>query len=156
VCYTKRERSLSLPLLEAQYEYQLDGGTAQAGTTFTLVSIGNHTVTARLVASPTCISPASATLTVNAVPAVPATPTASITVQPTCAISTGTIVITAPVGAQYDYQLDAGAFQASATFTLVSVGSHTVKARLTASQTCISPASAALTVNAQPVTPSAR
>jgi|GEM_PF-1219784 len=139
--------------LGATYEYSLDGGTYQAGVTFTLVSVGGgHTVTARLAASITCISSASTAMTVNAVPTVPATPTASVTVQPTCAVPTGTIVITAPTGAQYEYQLDGGTAQAGVTFTLVSVGNHTVTARLIASPTCISPATA-VTVNAQPATP---
>src|SRR5665648_73950 len=136
-------------------EYQLDGGVFQTIATFTGVTIGNHTVKARLAASPTCISSASSTLTVKAVPSAPTTPTASGTVQPTCAVTSGTIVISAPTGAQYEYQLDGGTYQASVTFTDVSVGNHTVKARLTTSQTCISSASSTLTVNAVPANPTA-
>jgi len=137
----------------AQYEYQLDGGTYQASATFSGVAVGNHTVKARLAASPTCISPASTSMTVNAVPTVPATPTANVTVQPTCSVPTGTIVITAPTGAQYEYQLDGGTYQTSATFSGVAVGNHTVKVRLAASPTCISPASTSMTVNAVPTIP---
>ncbi len=143
---------ISAPL-GAQYEYALDLGTYQVSPTFTLVAVGNHTVTARLIASPTCVSPASSSLTVNAVPAVPATPAASVTIQPTCAVPTGTIVVSAPLGAQYEYTLDLGTFQVSPTFTLVAVGNHTVTARLIASPTCVSPASSSLTVNAVPAVP---
>ena len=35
----------------------------------------------------------------------PAAPTASVTVQPTCAVPTGTIVVTAPTGAAFEYSL---------------------------------------------------
>ena len=58
-------------------------------------------------------------------PAAPAAPTASVTVQPTCAIPTGTIVITAPLGA-FEYSLDGGAFGAATTFTGVAPGAHNV------------------------------
>ena len=37
----------------------------------------------------------------------PAAATASTTVQPTCAVTTGTIVVTAPIGA-YEYNIDGG------------------------------------------------
>jgi gliding motility-associated-like protein len=76
-----------------------------------------------------------------------------VTVQPTCAVPTGTIVVTAPLGAQYEYEVDLGAYQASPTFTLVAVGNHTVTARLVASPTCVSLASGTLTVNAVPAVP---
>ena len=36
------------------------------------------------------------TLTVNDVPAAPAAPTATVSSQPTCTVSTGTITVTAP------------------------------------------------------------
>src|SRR5437899_4257511 len=106
------------------YEYSLDGGAFQASATFTGVAPGLHNVTDRSTTDNTCVSSATP-LTVNAVPAVPVAPTASVTIQPTCAIPTGTIVITAPTGA-YEYSLDGGAFQASATFTGVAPGLHNV------------------------------
>jgi len=102
-----------------------------------------------------CTSSMSADVVIHAVPAAPTAPIASVTIQTTCAVSTGTIVISAPTGAQYEYQLDAGAFQSSTTFIGVSTGNHTIKARLTASPTCISSASLNITVNPQPATPSA-
>jgi len=101
-----------------------------------------------------CTSVSSANIVINAIPTAPATPTASVTVQPTCGATTGTIVITAPTGGTtYEYQIDAGTYQASATFTGVAVGGHTVKARLAASPSCISAASTTLTVNAVPAVP---
>ena len=55
----------------------------------------------------------SVTITVNSFP----TPTASATVQPTCTITTGTIVVTAPTGANLEYSVNGTTYQASATFT---------------------------------------
>ena len=40
----------------------------------------------------------------NGAPGSPAAPTASVTVQPTCAVPTGTIVVTAPTGSSTDLQ----------------------------------------------------
>ena len=99
-----------------------------------------------------CVS-AATPLTVNAVPATPAAPTASVTVQPTCATPTGTIVITAPLGA-FEYSLDGGAYGAATTFTGVAPGAHNVTARSTTDITCVS-AATPLTVNAVPATPAA-
>jgi hypothetical protein len=48
-----------------------------------------HSVTAKNAAG--CIS---APVTINAQPATPAAPTASATLQPTCAVATGTITVT--------------------------------------------------------------
>ena len=52
-------------------------------------------------------------LTVNGAPGSPAAPTASVTVQPTCAVPTGTIVITAPTGARLTYSIDGINYQAT-------------------------------------------
>ena len=59
-------------------------------------------------------------LTVNGAPAAPAAPTASVTVQPTCAVPTGTIVVTAPLGAGLTYSIDGTNYQASPTFNRCS------------------------------------
>jgi len=91
-------------------------------------------------------------MTVNSQPSPPAAATASTTVQPTCTVATGTIVVTAPLGA-YQYNIDGGTFQSSTTFTGVAAGSHNILVRSTADNTCISSVTA-VTVNAQPETPS--
>jgi len=87
------------------------------------------------------------TVSVNALPIVP---TASVTLQPTCSISTGTIVVTAPTGAGYTYSVDGTNYQASTTFNGLSIGSYNVTVKN--SDGCIS-AALPLTVNAQPLTP---
>src|SRR5678810_1064730 len=135
----------------AGFEYSLDGGTYQASATFNNVAAGGHTVTARSTTDNTCIStPANATL-VAATP--PSQPVLNVT-QPTCAVTTGTIVVTSPTGAGFEYSLDGGTYQASATFNNVAAGGHTVTARSTTDNTCIStPANATLVAATPPSQP---
>src|SRR6185295_1939251 len=137
----------------AAFEYSIDGGAFQASATFTGVLPGGHDITVRNIASPTCISNPT-TVTVNAVPTPPAAPTASVTVQPTCTVPTGTIVVSSPTGAAFEYNIDGGAFQASATFTGVLPGDHDIRVRNTASPTCVSNPTT-VTVNAVPTPPAA-
>ncbi|MCE9538148.1 MAG: T9SS type A sorting domain-containing protein, partial [Bacteroidetes bacterium] len=134
------------------YEYNIDAGAYQSSATFTGIAAGSHTVLVRRTSDNSCISSPS-TVTVNAQPTAPTTPTASTTIQPTCALATGTIVVTAPLGA-YEYKIDAGAYQSSATFTGIAAGSHTILVRRTSDNTCISTATT-VTVNAQPTAPTA-
>src|SRR6185369_12477074 len=135
----------------AGFEYSLDGGTYQASATFNTVPAGNHSVTVRSTTDNTCISaPTPANLTA-ATP--PATPTVNLT-QPTCSVLTGTIVVTAPTGAGFEYSLDGGTYQASATFNTVPAGNHSVTVRSAADHSCISaPTPANLTAATPPATP---
>lgn len=82
----------------------------------------------------------------------PSIPTASVTLQPTCLSPTGTVVITAPIGAGYEYQLDTGLFQSNTTFEGVTPGNHTLRARLESSPNCIS-LPLTISVNAAPIVP---
>ncbi len=134
------------------FEYSLDGGAYGAATTFTGVAAGPHNVTVRSTTDNTCVSAPTA-LTVNDAPTPPAAPTASVTAQPTCALNSGTITITAPLGA-FEYSLDGGAYGAATTFTGVAAGPHNVTVRPTADNTCVS-APTALTVNDAPTPPAA-
>ena len=64
-------------------------------------------------------------MTVNALPA---TPTASATSQPTCIVSTGTITVTAPTG--MNYSIDGTDYtNTTGTFDNLAAGSYTVTAR---------------------------
>ncbi|MBL0355402.1 MAG: gliding motility-associated C-terminal domain-containing protein [Chitinophagaceae bacterium] len=103
----------------ANIQYNIDGGTYQAGGTFTGIAPGSHNITAKNIVTG-CVS-AVRVVTVNALPPGPATPVASVTVQPNCAVTTGTIVITAPLGANIEYSVG-GAYQASTTFSGLTNG----------------------------------
>src|SRR4029079_16656959 len=128
----------------------LDGGTYQASGTFNNVAAGAHTITARSTTDITCISTPT-NVTINAQPTPPTAPSVN-TVQPTCAVATGTITVTTVPG--LEYSLDGGTYQASGTFNNVAAGAHTITASSTTDITCISTPTN-VTINAQPTPPTA-
>lgn len=133
------------------YEYSIDGGaTWQVATTFNGVTPGSHTILVRRITDTTCVSTSATLITLNT-PTAPAAPTVSTTVQPTCDIATGTVVVTSPLGA-YEYNIDGGVWQASTTFTGVAAGVHSVLVRRTTDNSCVSTGTN-VTVNPQPVSP---
>jgi len=131
----------------AGYTYSVDGTNYQSGTTFSSLATGSYNVTVKN--SDGCISAATA-LTINAQPLTPPVATASVTTQPTCALATGTITVTAPVGAGYTYSVDGTNYQSGTTFSNLATGSYNVTVKN--SDGCTS-AATALTINAQPLTP---
>src|SRR5690606_42037116 len=114
-------RSSDLPL--GAYQYSIDGNIYQAGTSFPGLAPGNYTVYVRSNDDNTCVS-SGTQVTINAVPDVPANATASV-VQPTCAVQTGTITVTAPLGA-YQYSIDGNIYQAGTSFPGLAPGNYTV------------------------------
>ncbi len=133
----------------ANLQYSI-GGTYQVSPVFTALAPNTYNVTVKDIVTG-CISSALP-LTINAVPAPPATPTATVTQQPTCATPSGTITITAPAGASYQYSIG-GPYQPGGIFTglLPNTYNVTVKDILTG---CIS-SSLVLIVNAIPALPAA-
>jgi hypothetical protein len=118
---------------------------ATATTTYTLATLAS-TAPNGCTSIPADLS-GSATITINPLPAAP---TVSV-VHPTCATATGTINVTAPLGAGFTYNIDNGAFQASPSFPGLAAGSsHDI--RVKNGNGCISlPTNA--TLNAQPILP---
>jgi hypothetical protein len=128
--------------------YSINGTSYQSSTTFSGLSAGTYSVTAKN--SDGCIS-APTSAVINSQPATPAAPTVSIT-QPNCTTATGTIVITAPTGAGMTYSINGTSYQSSTTFSGLSAGTYSVTAKNSAG--CVSSPTNAV-VNAQPATPSA-
>ena len=128
-------------------EYSIDGGVIyQTGSSFTgLNPNANYSIMVRNSVTG-CVSAAS-TETVNPIPTNPAIPTFT-TVQPTCAVNTGSFTITSPLGANLQYSNDGGlTYQAGVTFaglTAATTYNPIVKNILTG---CIS-APATLAINA--------
>ncbi len=93
----------------------------------------------------------SGTVTVNPLAA---NPTATVT-QPTCAVGTATITMTSPLGAGNSYTLDGTTTISwpTVSFTGVTPGPHTIT--VSNSFGCSAPASASVTVDPQPFTPTA-
>ncbi len=120
------------------------GGTALASTTALTnggVYYASQTVTG-------CESETRAMVTVTI--ATVAAPVVTV-LQPTCAVATGSVTVTAPVGAEYTYSVDGTTFQASATFNGLVAGTYTVTAKNTADCT----ATSSVTINAAPEVPAA-
>ncbi|MCO4294329.1 hypothetical protein NF867_15815, partial [Solitalea sp. MAHUQ-68] len=132
--------------LGAGLEYSIDDTNYQASTSFTGLVTNTYNLTVRNAQG--CISSAT-TVTINAQPLTPATPTAS-TVQPTCTVATGSITVTSPLGAGLEYSIDGTNYQASTLFTGLATNTYNLTVRN--AQGCISSATA-VTINAQPLTP---
>jgi len=75
----------------------------------------------------------------------PASPLATLT-QPTCAVATGTITVTAPTGTGMTYSIG-GDYQSSAIFTAVASGTYTITAKNSAG--CVS-SGTSVTINGLP------
>jgi len=83
----------------------------------------------------------------------PVAPTASATLQPTCAVATGTITVSAPTGTGITYSINGSTYtNTNGTFTNVVAGTYSVTAKSAAG--CISPPTS-VTINSQPATPAA-
>jgi len=106
-------------------EYSIDGGTTwQLTPTFPGLGAGTYTIDVRLNPSG-CTG--STTVTINNPPPLPITPSVSPVLCNGSA--TGTIAITNPVGADYEYSIDGGTtWQASNTFN-VTAGAYTITVR---------------------------
>ncbi|MFT3911082.1 MAG: T9SS type A sorting domain-containing protein [Ferruginibacter sp.] len=130
-------------------QWNLNGSPIGGATNSTLVvtASGDYTVTVTNAFGCTATS-AITTVTVNPLAA---NPTASV-VQPTCALGTGTINVTAPLGAGNTYSIG-GPFQSSPSFPGVNPGTYTVYVQNSAG--CFSPATVNVTVNPQPFVPGA-
>jgi len=148
------------------YTYTVNGGSPVSGTTSSnplTVTVDPGTGTPGLftyevsaLSDANCASigadlTGSGTVTVNPLAA---TPTANVT-QPTCAVATGSITMTAPLGAGNSYTLDGTTTITwpTITFTGVATGSHTIT--VVNSFGCSAPASLNVTVDPQPFIPTA-
>ena len=75
-----------------------------------------------------------------------------MTTQPTCAVATAVITVTAPTGAGFEYSVDGTNYQAGTTFTVAAGASYNVTVRSTTDNTCVSNATV-VPVIAQPTAP---
>jgi gliding motility-associated-like protein len=121
-----------------------DGGT---GNPRTVTNAGTFTVTQ---SNGSCSSLTSNTVT-TAPNALPSTPAASATVQPTCVSPTGTIEVTSPVGANLEYSINGILYQSATIFTALAPATYNVTVR-DKTTGCLS-ASRMVTINAAPSVP---
>ncbi|MGX7667936.1 choice-of-anchor J domain-containing protein, partial [Flavobacterium pedocola] len=136
---------------DAFYEWTLPNGTisSQVGSTFTAPEnglTGTYTVSVKTGCE------TEQTFTINV--SVLSIPDAIVSVQPTCGNPLGTIQVTAPVGANYEYSINGGTlYQTDVNFTNLPVGVYQIIVR-DVTTGCVS-APRSITINPFPGAPSA-
>ncbi|WP_373057450.1 HYR domain-containing protein [Zunongwangia sp. H14] len=138
--------SFSLTSTEG-FTYSIDGNNFQTNGTFSGLTAGAYSVTAKNEDG--CISEATS-VTIEAQPETPAAPVVAETVQPTCAVATGSFAVNTAEG--FTYSIDGNNFQSSATFSGLAAGTYSVIAKN--EEGCVSEATS-VTIESQPQTPAA-
>jgi hypothetical protein len=132
-------------------QWTINPGNISGNTTSTIINnlaAGNYSF--NVTNSFGCTSPNATLITINTVLGAPLAPTVNIT-QPTCAVSTGSVIITAP-DPNLLYSLDGGAFSAypAGGYNGIVTGAHSLIAQSTGG--CLSPFTY-ITIDAQPLSP---
>ncbi|WP_320814665.1 gliding motility-associated C-terminal domain-containing protein [Flavobacterium sp.] len=151
-CVAAGSSSISNYVGGITYIFTPSGPTVAVGGAISGMVVGtSYTVTA---GNGSCSSVSSASFSNMAMLVTPAVPTASVTVQPTCLIPTGTVVVTAPTGSNLVYSIDNGVtYQASTTFSgLAENSSYTVLVS-DSSTGCTSSPSSLMNINSIPASP---
>ena len=102
-------------------EYSINGTDFQTGTTFNNVAPGTYNVIVQNAGGCTSVT---ADIVIDPAPVAPAVATTTVT-QPDCDETTGTIVVTAPVGAGLEYSINGTDFQTGTTFN-PAPGTYTI------------------------------
>jgi hypothetical protein len=123
-------------------EYSIDNGASWSPTvTFSGLAPGNYNIAARLQSNPTCIISYSnnpVVLTAATGCCTPPTINAPTVTQPTCATSTGTIVVNATGSGVLEYSVDGGGnWTTSNTFSGLAPNSYNIAVRLQSSPSCL-------------------
>ncbi|WP_460969828.1 T9SS type A sorting domain-containing protein, partial [Pontibacter aydingkolensis] len=119
----------------AIYSYSINGTDFQASPTFSGLAPGTYNLTVKSTNG--CVS-AAVPVVINDAPIVPSGVMRTV-VQPTCAVPTGSITFTAPLGGIYSYSINNGtSFQASPAFSGLAPGTYNLVVR--SSDGCLSTA----------------
>ena len=109
------------------FEYSLDGGTFISVATFANLLPGSiHNIVVRDMLTG-CVS-AQTVAKIGLKPINPTAPVATVTVKPTCNNPDGTVSVTSPLGANYEYMMN-GKTQSSNVFVNVKTGTYTITVR---------------------------
>lgn len=127
------------------YTYSIDGTYFQSSPIFSNVAVANYTVTVKNNIG--CIKTTAASVIAPTGISVPL----FTTTQPSCSSTTGSIIVTAPIGSNYSYSIDGTNFQSATLFSTLIPKSYTVTVKDNTG--CINTSS--FTINAAPAAPSA-
>ena len=123
------------------------------GVTVTVTGLTANTYTAVVTNSVGCSSAASANIVINAQPATPTAPVVGTITQPTCAVATGSVVLSG-LPATGTWTINPGAITGTGVSTTVSgLATGTYNFTVTNAAGCVSPASGNVVINAQPASP---
>jgi gliding motility-associated-like protein len=119
--------TITQPEAGTGFLYSLNGGVYTGVSTFSNLAPGSsHNIKVKDI-STGCES-VGTIVEIGLIPANPETPSATITVNPTCDNPDGTVVVNSPVGSEYEYII-AGKTQASRTFTDLVTGTYSITVR---------------------------
>ncbi len=131
--------------------------TTGTGTSTTVPGLNPGTYSFTVTSEAGCTSPSSANVVINEQPPTPTPPVLGTITQPTCAVSTGSVVLTGlPATGPWTVTRNPGGVTRNGTGTSVTItsilpGSYTFT--VTNSFECISASSGEVVINAQPPTP---
>ncbi|WP_157813404.1 gliding motility-associated C-terminal domain-containing protein [Flavobacterium sp. 5] len=132
-------------------EYSLDGTTYQLANMFNGLAPNDYTLYVRNITDATCTNTSVSTTKINAIPTAPVAALASSVVQPTCAVPSGSITITAQSG--MEYSLDGTTYQLANMFNGLTPNDYTLYVRNIADATCTSTSVSTTKINSIPTAP---
>jgi gliding motility-associated-like protein len=132
-------------------EYSLDGTSYQVSNVFTGLAPNNYTLYVRNTTDNTCLNASASTITINPIPTPPIVPVMASVVQPTCTISSGTIVVA--VQSAVEYSLNGTTYQTSNTFSGLAPNNYTLYVRNATDISCSVQSAASVTIDPLPPLP---
>jgi len=122
-------------------------GTTTSTTLTGLPAGATYTFT---VSNGTCTSASSGNVVINAVPIAPAIPTIASVTQPSCTVSTGSIIITSQSGVEYSIN-NGTSYQSSPVFIGLLPNAYTLRVRSVGNPTCSTVATNTVSINNVPI-----
>ena len=135
------------------------GGITSTGTgiSTTISGLATGTYTYTVTNAATCVSLSSTNIVINAQPATPTAPTVGTITQPTCSVSTGSVVLSGlPNTGTWTLTRSPGGITSTGTgisTTISGLATGTYTYTVTNAATCVSLSSANIVINVQPATP---